>query len=203
MLENIMQNPAEKIKYIVMIILAIILFFWYRSIPSSKGNILRNPKAEKKLKKDFATITEAHFEPDRDDYMLVIGMSYNIQKALKKESNPEEAYMLLPAAKQNVLCLGYLFEDSGCNLSDFFSFNMEPILSGAEKAVNEVIGGEYAELYSKEYVTYDFEKDELSMSKDDKKSIDFRFSELMKKQDKQIYKKAADYIRADKQIFLS
>lgn len=203
MLERLMNNPIELIKYAVLIVLAVIVYIWYRSIPTDKGSIFRNPKAEKRLKKDFETITEAHFDPERDDYMLVVGMCLNIQTSLENEKNPDEAFKLLPSAKQYALSLGYLFEDSRKKLSDFFHYNNEPLLSSAEKAAKEVIGGEFAELYSKEYVMFDDSKEEFSLSEEEVNSIDSKFSALMKEQGKEIYKKAAEYIRENKSIFLS
>ncbi len=203
MLERFMQNPIELIKYIVLIILAVIIYIWYRSIPSGKGSILKNPKAEKRLKRDFAVITEAHFDPERDDYMLVVGMCLNISASLEKESQPDEAFKLLPNAKQYAMSLGYLFEDSREKLSDFFHYNSEPLLSAAGKAAEEVIGGEFAGLYSKEYVMFDENNEEVSLSADEIKTLNERYSIFMKEHSGEIYKKAADYIRQNKNVFLS
>ena len=203
MLEHLMNNPVEGIKYIVMIILAVIIFIWYRSIPTDKGSIFRNPKAEKSLKKDFETITETHFDPERDDYMLVVGMCLNIQTSLEKEAQPDEAFKLLPVEKQHTMTLGYIFEDSRKKLSDFFHYNNEPLLSAAERAAKEVIGGEFADIILKEYDMFDEKKEEFSLSEDEVNNLNTRFSELMKEHGKEIYKKAADYIRQNKSVFMS
>ena len=203
MLERLMNNPIELVKYAALIVLAVIIYIWYRSIPTDKGSILKNPKAEKRLKRDFRTISDAHFDPERDNYMLVVGMCLNISASLEKESQPDEAFSLLPAAKQYAMSLGYLFEDSRERLSDFFRYNDEPLLNAAERAAETILGGEFAELYSKEYAMFDKTKEDISLSEEEVNSIDSKFRAMMKEHGTEIYKNAADYIRKNKSIFLS
>lgn len=203
MIEYMLHNPMTGVKYIVMIILAVIIFFWYRSISTNKGRVFGNAKVEKGLKRDFMTIGEEHFDPERDDYLLTVGMCLHIQTQLEKEKQPNEAFKKLPAEKQYAMTLGYVFEDTRASLSNYFRSNGEPLLSASMNAVSEVIGGEYAELFRKEYDMFNENNEDVSVIENDVRAVDEKFKELMKNEDKAVYKLAADYIRENKGKFLS
>lgn len=203
MLEYIIQHPMTGVKYIVMIILAVVIYLWYRAISTNKGRVFGNPKVEKGLKRDFLTISEAHFDPERDDYLLTVGMCIHIQTQLEKEKQPNEAFKMLPEEKQFIMTLGYVFEDTRVSLSNYFRSNGEPLLTASMKAVNTVIGGEYAEIFVKEYDMFDENNENASVIESEIKALDDRFRDLMKTEDKAIYKLAADYIRSNKDKFLA
>lgn len=203
MLENIMSNPKEIIKYAVMIVLLIVLLIIYRSIKTGDGRIFGNTKAENLLKREFSVIGEETFSPDRDDYRLIVGMCMRIQTALEKEKSPNEAFLALPEVKRNAMTLGYLFEDSQVTLSNFFRSNGEPLLSAAKNAVEKVIGGEYAEIFDRMFPMFDESNEDVSVNETLVKQYDSEFKELMKNSGASIYKTAADYIRENKVGFIN
>lgn len=203
MLENIMSNPKEIIKYAVMIVLLIVLLIIYRSMKTGDGRIFGNTKAENLLKREYSIIDEETFSPDKDDYRLIVGMCMHIQTALEKEKSPNEAFLALPEVKRNAMTLGYLFEDSQVTLSNFFRSNGEPLLSAAKNAAENVIGGEYAEIFDRMFPMLDENNEDVSVNEVLVKQYDSEFKELMKNSGASIYKTAADYIRANKADFLN
>lgn len=197
------QHPMTGVKYLVMIVLAVVIFFWYRSISTSKGRVFGNAKVEKGLKRDFMKLSQEHFDPERDDYLLTVGMCIHIQTELEKSKAPNEAFKRLPVEKQYVMTLGYVFEDTKVSLSNYFRSNGEPLLSASADAVREIIGGEYAELFSREYDMFNENNEDVSVIESEVKSLDERFAELMKEQEKEVRRLAAEYIRKNKDLFLS
>ena len=129
-------------------------------------------------------------------------MCANIQMKLEKASNMTEAFMELSDVKKNVYCLGYVFEDSKNKLSEFFRSNGEPLLSASRAAVNEAIGGEFSEIFNKEFIMLDDNDETTSVDDELLAKYDAEFKSLMDAKKNEICKSAADYIRENKEEFL-
>ena len=96
-----------------------------------------------------------------------------------------------------------MFEDSKKKLSEYFRSNGEPLLSASKAAVNDVIGGTFAELFNKEFIMLDENDETTSVDNGLLEKYDEDFETLMNKSADEIYKSAADYIRRNKAEFLS
>lgn len=203
MFDYFAQHPMQGVKYIVMIILAIIVFFLYRSIKTGDGKIFGSQKAENLLKNEFKIIDENTFSPHRDDYRLIVGMCIRTQTQLEKEKYPNKAFLKLPDAKRYAMTLGYVFEDSQVVVSNFFRSNGEPLLSCGDEAFRNVIGGELAEIFGRGFNMFDESNENVSVLEADVERLDREFSEYMKENKEAVYKKCADYIRDNRQVFLS
>lgn len=202
MIEYFSQHPLEAAKYIGMIILAIIIWFLYRSVKTGDGKIFGNTKSENALKNEFKVLNEQTFSADTDDYRLIVGMCLHIQGEVEKEKVPNEAFKALPTVKKNVMTLGYLFEDSQASLSSFFRSNGEPILSASVEAVKNILGGKIAETVENEFNMFDESNEEVSVNRAEVERLDNEFSDLMKSDSDAIYKTVANYIRNNYNLFI-
>ena len=159
MFQYIAQHPW--IGAVLVLLIALTIFVWYKAIASGKKRneererIIADLEREKALRNEFRNPDETTFLPEKDDYWLIVGMCANIQMKLEKAPNMTEAFMELSDVKKNVYCLGYVFEDSKNKLSEFFRSNGEPLLSTSKAAVNEAIGGEFSEIFNKEFIMLD------------------------------------------------
>ena len=207
MFQYIAQHPWVGVALVLLI--ALTVFVWCKAITSGKKRneerekIIADLEREKALRNEFRNPDESTFSEDKDDYRLIVGMCANVQMKLEKASNMNEAFSELSEVKKNVYCLGYVFEDSKNKLSEYFRSNGEPLLSASKKAVNEVIGGDFGEIFNKEFVMLDENDETTSVDNDLLSKYDGQFSNLISEKGAEIYKKAADYIRSNKDEFLA
>jgi len=203
MFEHFKEYPIEGVKYIVLIILAVIVWILYRRTKSGDGSVFGNSKSEKMLKNEFAVIDETTFDEDKDDYRLIVGMCMRTQTQLEKEKSPNEAFLQMSEVKRNVMVLGYLFEDSRTVVSNFFRSNGEPLLSASVKAAEDVVGGDFANIIKRDFNMFDENNESVSVDENIVNSLNAEFKALMEKDGTAIYKAVADYIRKNKTEYLS
>lgn len=159
-------------------------------------------KKRSALRNEFRHPDETTFAPGKDDLRLISGMCANIQMSLEKEENMTAAFGALSKVKQYVYCVGYVFEDSSKKLSDFFRSNGEPLLSCAKSAVNEVIGGEFAEVFNKEFIMLDDNDETTSVDNARLGEYDKIYADILEKSSAEIYGRFADFIRENKEEFI-
>ena len=202
MFKYMMSNPTELVKYIVLIVLFIVVLIIYRKTKTGDGRVFGNTKAENMLKREYSVINEETFSPDKDNYRLIVGMCMRIQTSLEKEKSPNDAFLAMDEVKRNVMTLGYLFEDSQVALSNFFRSNGEPLLSAADKAVKDVIGGEIAEIVTSAFNMFDENNEDVSVDENEVKRLDEKYRKIMDSDKQKIYTEAANYIRYNKNLFM-
>lgn len=205
--EYIAQHPWVGV--VLVLLIALTVFVWCKAIISGRKRneererIIADLEREKALRNEFRNVDEATFLEGKDNYRLVIGMCAHVQMKLEKADNMNEAFGELSELKKNVYSLGYVFEDSKKKLSEYFRSNGEPLLSASKAAVNDVIGGSFAELFNKEFIMLDENDETTSVDNGLLEKYDEDFETLMNKSADEIYKSAADYIRRNKAEFLS
>lgn len=206
MLEYISAHPLVGVALVLLIILTV--FVWFKAIQSGKKRsaererIIADLEKEKALRNEFRHVDETTFAEGKDDYRLVIGMCANVQMIIEKKTDMTAAFNELSEVRRFVYALGYVFEDGKISLSNFFRSNGEPLLSTANEAVNSVIGGEYALLFSKAFSMFDENNEKVSVIESDVEKFDSEYKSMLEKDGKEIYKKAADYIRDNKAEFI-
>lgn len=202
MFQYIAQHPW--IGVVLVLLIALTVFVWCKAITSGKKRneererIIADLEREKALRNEFRNPDESTFSDDKDDYRLIIGMCANIQIKLEKAANMNEAFKELSDVKKNVYSLGYVFEDSKTKLSEYFRSNGEPLLSASKKAVDDVLGGDFADVFNREFIMLDENDETTSVDNELLSKYDGEFAELIEKNGAEIYKKAADYIRSNK-----
>ena len=207
MFQYIAQHPWVGAALVLLI--ALTVFVWCKAITSGKKRneerekIIADLEREKALRNEFRNPDESTFSEDKDDYRLIVGMCANVQMRLEKASNMNVAFSELSEVKKNTYCLGYVFEDSKNKLSEYFRSNGEPLLSASKNAVNEVIGGDFGEIFNKEFVMLDENDETTSVDNDLLSKYDNQFSNLISEKGAEIYKKTAEYIRSNKDEFLA
>lgn len=205
--EYIAQHPWVGV--VLVLLIALTVFVWCKAIISGRKRneererIIADLEREKALRNEFRNVDEATFLEGKDNYRLVIGMCAHVQMKLEKADNMNEAFGELSELKKNVYSLGYVFEDSKKKLSEYFRSNGEPLLSASKAAVNDVIGGTFAELFNKEFIMLDENDETTSVDNGLLEKYDEDFETLMNESADEIYKSAADYIRRNKAEFLS
>lgn len=205
--EYIAQHPWVGV--VLVLLIALTVFVWCKAIISGRKRneererIIADLEREKALRNEFRNVDETTFFEGKDNRRLVIGMCAHVQMKLEKADNMNEAFGELSEVKKNVYSLGYVFEDSKKKLSEFFRSNGEPLLSASKAAVNDVIGGTFAELFNKEFIMLDENDETTSVDNGLLEKYDEDFETLMNKSADEIYKSAADYIRRNKAEFLS
>lgn len=113
------------------------------------------------------------------------------------------AFYELSEVEKYVYALGYVFEDSQKGLSDFFRSNGEPLLSTADKAVSEIVGGRFSEIFSSEFVMLDENDETTSVDNDALAKMDEEFRTVLDGKGEEIYSAVAEYIRSNKDVFLA
>ena len=207
MIEYISQHWYVGVILAVLVVL--LIFAWYEAIMASKKHneerekIIADLEREKKLRNEFRHIDETIFTEGKDDYRLVIGICAFVQMKIEKAADMNSAFAELSQVKKNAYCLGYVFEDSRVKLSEFFRSNGEPLLSCAKTAVDEIIGGEFAEIFDKMSVMLDDNDETTSVDEDKINQWNGEFSALMEEKSGEIYSEAAAYIRENKDEFLA
>lgn len=197
--------------YVGVILAALILltvFAWYKALSSSKKRteerekIIADLEREKKLRNEFRHIDETTFNEGKDDYRLIIGMCAFVQLKIEKASDMNSAFAELSQVKKNAYCLGYVFEDGKEKMSEFFRANGEPLLSASLQAVEEVIGGEFAEIFSKMFVMLDDNDETTSVNEEQLERWNDELNAMLEKYSQEIYAKVATYLRNNKNEFL-
>lgn len=207
MFEYISQHPIAGVALVLLAVVTV--FVWIKALLSSKKRseererIIADLEKEKALRKEFKHIDETTFAEGKDNYRLITGMCAHVQQLIEKKEDMNAAFSQLNEAKRYVYALGYVFEDSRNGLSDFFRSNGEPLLSAANQAVSEIIGGKFAEIFANEYVMLDENDETTSVDNEALKRMDDDFKALLEENGNEIHSCVANYIRSNKDEFIS
>lgn len=207
MFEYILQHPLAGVAIAALLILTV--FVWIMAIKSGRKRneerekIIAQLEKEKAIRNEFRNIDETTFAEGKDDFRLVVGMCANVQMSIEKIEDMTGAFNELSEVKRNVYALGYVFDDGEKSLSNFFRSNGEPLLSAAKKAVDTIIGGRYSEIFSKAFDMFDENNEDVSVDEEQVKAFDADFAALLETDGKDIFRKAANYIRANKFEFIN
>ena len=206
MFEYISQHPLAGVAIAALLMLTV--FVWIMAIKSGRKRneerekIIAQLEKEKAIRNEFRNIDDTTFAEGKDDFRLVVGMCANVQMSIEKIEDMTGAFNELSEVKRNVYALGYVFDDGEKSLSNFFRSNGEPLLSAAKNAVDTIIGGRYAEIFSKAFEMFDENNEDVSVDEEQIKAFDADFAALLETDGKDVFRKAADYIRANKSEFL-
>jgi len=181
---------------------------WYKAMTSARARRIRRDEEiaritrERELREEFASPSQElmiQTPPAR----LIEGLSGNIQAWLEEQPNLLEAFHAMPEPRRWVYALGYLVQESSTALSEFFRKNGEPLTTAAMEAVQMLVGGEFAELFNKEFAAYDNKNEEVSLLDKEILLLDTRFHALLQKLGEDIlYAEVKEYILANQVIFL-
>lgn len=194
---------------VFIILIGLTVFMWIKAIVSGqkrkeeREKIIAQLENEKALRNQFRNIDKSLFTDETiDEERLVFGFAANVQMSIEKLDNMNEAFLKLNDAKQNVYALSYVFEDSKyITLSDFFRANGEPLTSIAQRAVIDVIGGEFAEIFSQQFAMLDDNNEDISFDSEKVNELDARFCDFMKENKCPVIRTVVDYIKANFEQF--
>lgn len=193
----------------LVLLIILTVFVWIMALVSGRKRreererIIAELEKEKALRKEFKVVDNSTFAEDKDDYRLVIGMCAHIQQKIEKEENMNDAFMQLAEVERYVYALGYVFEDSRNGISGFFRLNGEPLVSVSVEAVDRVIGGEFSELFQSVYRMFDDDDEAVSVDEEFLQKADEKSIELIANDGSEIFAAAAEYIRSNKNHFIS
>lgn len=193
----------------LVLLIILTVFVWIMALVSGRKRreererIIAELEKEKALRKEFKVVDNSTFAEDKDDYRLVIGMCAHIQQRIEKEENMNDAFMQLAEVERYVYALGYVFEDSRNGFSGFFRLNGEPLVSVSVEAVDRVIGGEFSELFQSVYRMFDDDDEAVSVDEEFLQKADEKSIELIANDGSGIFAAAAEYIRSNKNHFIS
>ena len=200
------QNPLWTAILILLIILMIVMFVLAsksgKKRQAERERIIAKLEKEKAIRQEYRTLTEKSFEADNEK--LLFGVAANIQIELEKEGDMTAAFNELPEYKQYIYALNYVFEDSEyTSLSTFFRCNGQPLTGTAARAVRNIAGDSLSEIFEPMYNMFDDDNEEVSFDESQINVLDEKFRELMENEKSSVLQKIADYIRQNKENFLS
>lgn len=204
--EYISQHWYAGAALVLLVILTV--FVWIRAAVSGKKRseererIIAEIEREKALRKEFKTVDDSTFS-NADDYRLIIGLCAYVQQKIENETDMNAAFSALSEPEKYAYVLGYVFEDSKKGLSEFFRANGEPLLSVSLDAVRKVVGGDFAEVFEKEFIMLDDNDETTSVDNKELDVLDSRFSTIIENEGSDVYAKVASYLRLNKNYFLN
>lgn len=205
MFEYISQHPIAGIALALLAVLTVFVclkaMIASRKRSEERERIIADIEKEKALRKEFKHVDETTFAQGKDNYRLITGMCAHVQQKIEKKEDMTAAFYELTDVEKYVYALGYVFEDSKNGLSDFFRSNGEPLLSTAEKAVSEIIGGRFSEIFSAEFIMLDENDETTSVDNDALAKMDEEFKNILDGNGDVIYSSVAEYIRSNKDVF--
>lgn len=192
--------------WVLLLILCIAAFFlWRKALKASKARRERLKREAEIWKRDFE-LRENYRELTENKLIhtpeseLLHGVCMNIQIKLENAPNMEKAFEALPIEKQFIYTLEYFDEDAKNALSRFFKNNGEPLLGLAAPALEAIGLFEYASPVNSLYPMFDPES-EVSVDYEKIAEVDSEFSKIYKSEE--LLKRASDYIKSNKEIFLN
>lgn len=207
MFEYISQHPIAGVALALLAVLTVFVclkaMLASRKRSEERERIIADIEKEKALRKEFKHVDETTFAQGKDNYRLITGMCAHVQQNIEKKEDMTAAFYELSEVEKYVYALGYVFEDSQKGLSDFFRSNGEPLLSTADKAVSEIVGGRFSEIFSSEFVMLDENDETTSVDNDALAKMDEEFRTVLDGKGEEIYSAVAEYIRSNKDVFLA
>jgi len=210
MLEAIRQSAQEyPMLYIAIVVVAILcLFLWVIAMRASRRRrgerdaLIAALEREKELRAQFKTVTQ-QLLIDTPPERLVEGLCCGIQARLEKEPEMQAAYDALTQPRRLVYALGYVIQDGREALSEFFRRNGQPLTRAALEAAWCMVGGEYAEIFQRDYDAFDESNEQVSLVKEGIARDDARFAALAREQSEGLYAQAKEFILANSGEFTS
>ena len=206
MSEYISQHPIAGAALALLAILTVFVcikaMFASKKRSEERERIIADIEKEKALRKEFKTVDDSTFS-NADDYRLIIGLCAYVQQKIENETDMNAAFSALSEIEKFAYVLGYVFEDSKKGLSEFFRANGEPLLSVSLDAVRKVVGGDFAEIFEKEFVMLDENDETTSVDNKELDVLDSRFSTIIENEGSEVYAKVASYLRLNKNYFLN
>ena len=212
MLANLFETIRQSIHdypalFIVVLAAAILcLFLWIMAMRSSqrkrgeKDALIATLEYEKALRTQFRTVTQ-QLLIDTPPERLIEGLCCSVQMRLEKEADMQAAYDALTQPRRLVYALGYVLQDGRERLSEFFRKNGQPLTRAALEAAWCLVGGEYAEIFQREYDAFDESNEHVSFVKKAVAADDAHFSVLALEQGESIYAQAKEYVLANSADF--
>ena len=190
---------------ILLIAIIVAIFAWIKAMGASRerreklrreGEIWRR---DYELREKFSILTSEKMK-DTADTELLHGVAMNIQVALEKAINMNEAFRELPEEKQFIYTLEYFDEDASKNLSLFFKNNGAPLVPLIPKALEAIGAQKYNGLITTILPMYDPDSD-VSIDYDTIAKVDEQFKEIYDSDE--LLRLAAQYIKKNNEIFLN
>ncbi len=181
------------------------VILWIKALSASKARRERMKKEAAIWKRDydlrqgFSVLTEDKLR-ETESAELLHGVAMNIQVYLEGKSNMNEAFAELPIEKQYIYALEYFDEDAKLSLSTFYKNNDKPLTPLIPHALTAIGADDYIPLLLPVAEMYD-EDNEVSLDQGVIANTDAAFSEIY--DSTKLCKLAAEYIKKNKQIFLS
>ncbi len=204
--DYLVQNPLWIVILTVLFVLMIVMFVLAsksgRKRQEEREKIIAKLEKEKAVRREYRTLTEQSFEADNEK--LLFGVAANIQIGLEKEGDMTSAFNELPEYKRFIYALNYVFEDSEyTSLSTFFRCNGQPLTGTAARAVRKIAGDDLSEIFEPMYNMFDDDNEDVSFSESEINSLDEKYKVFMESEKNTVLKKIADYIRMNKENFLT
>ena len=180
---------------------------WHKAMKSSRARHIKRDeeiarlKREREFREEFASPSQETLiaaAPAR----LIEGLCSNIQAWLEEQPDLLQAFHSIPEPRRWIYALGYLVQDSRESLSEFFRKNGEPLTTAAMEAVQMLIGGEFAEIFNKEFAAYDSNNEEVSLLDKEILLLDARFLSLLQEGEDALYAEVKEYILANAVNFI-
>lgn len=165
MLQYYSEHPLYAVIVIVLFIFAV--FVLIKAIIAGNERAKRNReimdrlKADNIARNDFAVLSEeliSSSEPEK----LFKGVGLNLQKKVADKPDMVSEFESMNQSMKYIYSVYTFTEDAEKKMSDFFRMNTKPLTDTAFEAVNAVMDGEFAELFSFEYKAYDPDDEETS-----------------------------------------
>ena len=203
--ESMQDYPTLYI--FVLAALLVCLFLWVIAMRAArrrrgeKEALIAVLEHEKALRTQFQNVTQ-QLLIDTPSERLIEGLCCNIQMALEKQPDMQAAYDALPRPRRLIYALGYVIQDGRGALSEFFRKNGQPLTGAALEAVQRLVGGEYAEIFLREFEAFDEETEGVSFVKEDIAAADSLARALRQEQGETLYVEAKEYILANSLQFV-
>ena len=205
MLESLQESLKEYALLWTVLGVSLIgcVFLWYKAMKSSQERARKREaeiarlKYERELREEFAEPTQ-QLLIDTPPARLIEGLCGNIQVWLEQQPDMLAAFHALPEPKRRIYALGYLVQESRDTLSEFFRKNGDPLTTAAMEAVQMIVGGEFAEIFNKEFAAYDNNNEEVSLIDKEILLLDARFYALQQNFGEDVlYAEVKEYILAN------
>jgi len=205
---NLFETLREYPVFYVLLSAALILciFLWVMAMRSSrrkrreKDALINLLEYEKALRTQFRCVTQQMLI-DTPPERLIEGLCCSIQMWLEQQPDMQAAYDALTQPRRLVYALGYLLQDGRGALSEFFRRNGQPLTRAALEAAWSLVGGEYAEIFQREYDAFDEGNEQVSLVKEAIAADDARFAALALEEGEALYAQAKEYILANSDSF--
>ncbi len=203
-------SAAIKYWYLAAVLTALIIvtvFVWSKALRArakriaEKQALIERLEHEKALRTEFALLTEDKIK-NADAALLAEGVGTNIQMRLEQKQDMEAEFEELSMPEKYAYAICYIIQDSANGLSNFFRANGAPLTPCALSAVEEIVGGEYAKVFKREYDIFDEDNETSSYSKEAVKDLDKKAVEIFSAQKDDIFGKIKQYFIDNSECFI-